>query len=233
MKIHDLTQIDETLHTAMCGKCGPVTVRIHSKNSKGQVNWRCLGRLITEHNITRIDEATRTAFCRGCGEKVSIIRNPARTKGWVCGVKLRADQAAYRTANPEKIKAGHKSWRDANPSKLRDYQLQRFYGISIEEYLTEVAKREGRCDICGEVPDLEGPSGKSLCVEHVDELDGTKRIRGYTDRDCNIMIGAAHDDPLRLAQGIIYLKPTPEQLTKIIRQLEWFRDVRNIVAASK
>ena len=34
------------------------------------------------------------------------------------------------------------------------------------------------------------------------------------------MIGGARDDPMRLAQGILYLKPTPEQLAEIIRYLE-------------
>jgi Recombination endonuclease VII len=214
--VHELTGIDERMHTAICGKCGPVTVRVHSRNSRDEINWRCMGRLITEHAISEIDESTRTAFCRGCGQTVSIIKNPARTKGWVCGVKLRNDQRDYRAGNPEKISVGHKAWRDANPGRIRDYQLQRLYGISIEEYAAETAKREGRCDVCHEIPDGNGPNGTSLCVEH---NHVTGEIRGYADRDCNVMIGGAHDDPVRLAMGIVYLKPTLEQLRDITRIL--------------
>jgi len=34
------------------------------------------------------------------------------------------------------------------------------------------------------------------------------------------MIGAAGEDPVRLAQGIIYLKPSRDQLSAIIKLLE-------------
>lgn len=232
--IHSLTGIDEQARTATCATCGPVSVKANGTDVAGRTQWRCLRRVSTEHYLTGIDELARSAFCRGCGNTVPITKNPSRTKGWVCSVKLRESQVAYKKAHPGKIKDGHKAWRDANPGRIRDYQLQRLYGISLEEYNAEVARREGRregrCDICGEVPNENGTNGQSLCVEH---NHSTGEVRGYADRDCNTMIGGAKDDPVRLAQGIIYLKPSPEQLAEIIRRLEWFRDVSNFIAASK
>ena len=216
MTIHQLSNVDGAARTADCSACGRVSVKVRGTNRSGAVAWRCLGRLVTQHSLVDIDEASRTAFCRGCQRTVEVNSNAARSKGWVCAVKARADAAAHRSANPEAKRAVNKTWREANPDRIRDYQLQRLYGISVEEYAAEVARREGRCDVCGEVPSAKGTNGLSLCVEH---NHATKEIRGYTDRDCNIMIGAAGDDPVRLAQAIVYLKPTLEQLRDITRIL--------------
>ncbi len=216
MTIHRLSNVDEAARTADCSACGHVSIKVRGTDRSGAVAWRCLGRLVTQHFLADIDEASRTAFCRGCQKIVEINSNAARSKGWVCAVKARADAAVNRGSRPEAKRAVNKAWRDANPDRIRDYQLQRLYGVSLEEYKREVTRRGGRCDVCGEVPQGPGPNGAALCVEHD---HGTREIRGYTDRDCNIMIGAAGDDPVRLAQAIVYLKPTLEQLRDITRIL--------------
>ena len=230
MTTHRLSNVDDSGRTADCSACGRVSVKVRKTDSSGKITWRCLGRLVTQHYLDDIEEASRTAFCRGCGRIVEINSNSARSKGWVCAVKQRADADAHRQARPESIRAVNKAWRDANPGRIRGYQLQRLYGISLAEYQAEVIRRKGRCDVCHETPPGNGPNGLSLCVEH-DHATG--RVRGYADRDCNTMLGGARDDPLRLAQGIIYLNPSPGQLTEIIRRLEWYRDVRSIAASLK
>jgi hypothetical protein len=216
MTIHRLSSVNEARRTAECSACGTVSVKVRGTGSSGKVAWRCLGRLVTQHFLVDIDEASRTAFCRGCQQTVEVNSNSARSKGWVCAVKARADAAAHRKADPEAARAVNKAWRDANPDRIRDYQLNRLYEVTLEEYRTEVERRGGRCDVCGEMPQGRGPGGASLCVEH---SHATGEVRGYTDRDCNIMIGGAHDSPVRLAMGIIYLKPTLEQLAEITRLL--------------
>jgi len=218
---HELTDIDAQARTAVCSVCGPVSVKPNGEKAAGGIQWRCLRRVSTEHYLTEIDEALRTAFCRGCGDTVQINSNTARGKGWVCAVKQRADSAKNRRSNPEAKRAVNKNWRDANTGRIRDYQLQRLYGVSLEEYQAAVARREGRCDICHEVPSGNGRNGATLCVEHNHE---TGEIRGYADRDCNTMIGGAHDDPVRLALGIAYLRPTMEQLAQIIQIVEVVRE---------
>lgn len=215
--IHDLTEIDEQARTALCSVCGPVSVKPNGETTTGRIQWRCLRRVSTEHYLSKIDEVTRTAFCRGCGRVVQVNSNIARGKGWVCAVKQRSDAAKNRESNPEIRRAVNKAWRDVNPGRIRDYQLQRLYGVSLEEYQVEVARRGGHCDVCAEVPNGNGTNGKSLCVEH---NHSTGEVRGYVDRDCNTMLGGARDDVMRLAQGIAYLRPSPEQLTEVIAYLE-------------
>lgn len=220
MTIHRLSNVDGAARTADCSACGHVSVKVRGTDLSGETAWRCLGRLVTQHSLADIDEASRTAFCRGCQQTVEVNSNTARSKRWVCAVKARADAAAYRSTNPEGKRSVNKAWRDANPDRIREYQLNRLYEITLDEYRIEVERRDGRCDVCGEVPQGRGPSGTSLCVEH---SHATGKIRGYTDRDCNIMIGSAHDDPVRLAQAIVYLKPTLEQAAEITRILYRYR----------
>lgn len=235
--VHQLSDIDIPARTAWCGFCnGKVTIKSRGPAGRdGQPRWRCTRTLVTQHRLSKINELEQTAFCRGCEKTVPITRNVQRVKGesgagWVCGNKRKDDAFDYREANRTEIQDKHKAWRDANPQRIRGYQVQRLYGVAIGDYLAEIERRGGRCDVCHEIPDGNGPNGQTLCVEH---NHATGEVRGYADRDCNTMIGGAKDDPLRLAQGIIYLNPSSEQLAEIIRRLEWFKDVRDIAVSLK
>lgn len=217
---HGLSEVNEETRTATCSICGPVSIRSKGKTLKnGKTQWACMGRVITQHYIVGIDVVTGTALCRGCGGRVSIVRKSGRGKGWGCANQQQASAADYRRANAESIQSKHQEWWENNPAyrqQVRDAQLKRTYGVTAAEYDAEVAKRFGRCDVCGEVPNARGTNGLSLCVEH-DHATG--EVRGYADRDCNTMIGGAKDDPVRLAMGIVYLKPSLEQLRDITRIL--------------
>lgn len=222
--VHQLSEIDEAARTAMCAFCGgKVTVRSRGPAGRdGQPRWRCTRTLVTQHRLSKINELDQTAFCRGCGKTVPITRHAQRAKGesgtgWVCGNKRKDDAFDYREANRTEIQEKHKAWRDANPERIRGYQVQRLYGVPVGDYLTEIERRGGRCDVCHEIPAGDGPNGQTLCVEHNHE---TGEVRGYVDRDCNIMLGGARDDPMRLAQGIAYLRPSPEQLAGVITYLK-------------
>lgn len=169
-----------------------------------------------QHYIEQVDESTRTAYCRGCEDVVPVNSNAARGKGWVCAIKARDDARKRREAYPEKLAASHKAWREANPGRMRDYQLQRLYGITLKTYKAAVAEREGRCDICGEVPQGAGPNGLTLCVEHDHE---TKVIRGYVCSSCNLCIAGAKDSPAILRQAAKYLERAQLRAARALEEL--------------
>ncbi len=184
------------------------------------MTWGCMGRLVTEHYLVNIDPETGTADCRGCGGRVNIIRKAGRGKGWGCTNKQQASAAEYRQNNSEEIQRKHKEWRDAHPGyrdTVRNNQLLTLYGVTLEEYDAEVARREGRCDICGQLPSGDNNTNLiSLNVDH-DHADG--HIRGYLDANCNAGLGRFDDDPQRLAAAITYLKPSRTELTQVIEHL--------------
>ncbi len=82
--------------------------------------------------------------------------------------------------------------------KKRRYQndyMMRTYGISQEQYETMCSEREGRCDICGEKPE----------VLHVDHCHTEGHVRGLLCMHCNMGIGHFRDDVERLGNAIAYL----------------------------
>ena len=84
----------------------------------------------------------------------------------------------------------------SNPEYQRDWELKKKYGISLEEYRQESAKRSNRCDICNNIV-------KTLHVDH-DHVSG--KVRGYLCGSCNRALGLFKDssDVVQAASG--YLK---------------------------
>jgi len=76
--------------------------------------------------------------------------------------------------------------------------LWRLYGLTEEKY-RELLERQGfACKIC------LVPNNKQLL--HVDHDHKTKLIRGLLCRQCNTMIGLAHENTTIMLRGIQYLK---------------------------
>jgi protein-arginine kinase activator protein McsA len=78
----------------------------------------------------------------------------------------------------------------------RNWELQKKYGISLEEYELNSSKRENKCDICSE-------QVKSL---HVDHCHTTGKVRGYLCGSCNRALGLFKDSPKVLKQAYQYLQ---------------------------
>lgn len=75
------------------------------------------------------------------------------------------------------------------------------YGMSPEEYQTRMAGQDRKCACC-RTPLDDLPSRQ----RHVEHDHATGAVRGITCMRCNILIGAARDEPERI-QGILdYLK---------------------------
>lgn len=64
-----------------------------------------------------------------------------------------------------------------------------------------VEDRQGRCDICGELPNDE--RGSKL---HVDHVAGTKIVRGLLCLRCNVGIGMLRHDRAIIKNAYRYLK---------------------------
>jgi len=70
------------------------------------------------------------------------------------------------------------------------------YGITLEEYLAQMAKRDNKCDICHEQFD-------TLCCDHDHK---TYNNRGLLCQKCNKLLGHALDNQDILLSAIEYLK---------------------------
>lgn len=81
--------------------------------------------------------------------------------------------------------------------RTRNYQLNKWYGISTEDYNKLLLEQNNRCKICDEY------ATKRLHVDH-DHL--TNRVRGLLCSNCNSMLGMAKDSEKTLIEAINYLK---------------------------
>jgi hypothetical protein len=78
----------------------------------------------------------------------------------------------------------------------RNWELQKKYGISLEEYEENCKTRGNKCDIC-EV------AVKTL---HVDHDHATGKVRGYLCGSCNRALGLFKDSHTVISKASKYLK---------------------------
>jgi hypothetical protein len=111
----------------------------------------------------------RLTVCSKCGGPREVNRR--------CVPCERKRQAAWKRANPDKANAQQRrQW-------AKHKGLKRKYGITREDYDALVVAQEGRCAICGKVPDRL----------HVDHHHGTGLVRGLLCFVCNTRLAVVED----------------------------------------
>jgi len=119
----------------------------------------------------------------------------------------RAKRHAKYVENAEENRIKAKAAYDANPElsaiASRKWYLKKHYGLTPEEYDAEVAKRNGRCDICGKVAVAKNKWRSPL---HVDHNHTTGAVRGYLCPSCNTAIGSLGDTSAGILKAYEYVK---------------------------
>lgn len=91
-----------------------------------------------------------------------------------------------------------KKYAKENPRKVRNKELKRHYGITIDFYEGMLLAQGGVCKICKTPPSEK----RSLCVDH---CHTTKKIRGLLCDNCNRAIGLLNDDVEKVKKVVEYL----------------------------
>lgn len=86
------------------------------------------------------------------------------------------------------------------PIRKRELQLQRDYGITLNEYNQMLVEQGYRCKICG-TTEPGGKHGKFM----VDHSHNTGEVRGLLCKSCNIALGEVGDNISTLQKMIEYL----------------------------
>jgi len=92
-----------------------------------------------------------------------------------------------------------KRYRDkpSSKAKKRNNQLQKEFGMTLEQYNALLLQQGGACKIC-----RSKNAGKELAVDH-DHRTG--KVRGLLCSGCNLGLGNFRDDPESLRLASIYL----------------------------
>lgn len=101
-----------------------------------------------------------------------------------------------------------RKWKDArsrNPDLEYHRNLQRSFGISLDEYLQKFKNQNGACAICQEPETTTGKAGtlRRLAVDH---CHNSEKIRELLCSRCNKALGAVKDNVELLKKMIAYLE---------------------------
>lgn len=102
-------------------------------------------------------------------------------------------------------KCHNKKIREKYSTKImREYDLNRSYGISLKEYEEMFETQNGCCKICKtHISSINHKKKKHLCVDHCHE---TNKIRGLLCDSCNRGLGLFKDSEDVLTSALNYLK---------------------------
>lgn len=119
-------------------------------------------------------------------------------------VKLSSSSSGYRGHCKECHRKIQKSIVDRDKvlqtSKERKWNLNKCYGISVEEYNKLFTLQEGKCKICSI---HQSSLKRALFVDH---CHITRKIRGLLCPHCNSLLGHAKDNISTLNKAIDYLE---------------------------
>ena len=99
----------------------------------------------------------------------------------------------------------NKKMRDRYSSDvMKDYDLKRSYGITLNDYEEMFKSQGGCCAICNRhISEIKHKRKKNLCVDHDHD---TGEVRGLLCDKCNRGIGLLNDSIETLKSAIMYLQ---------------------------
>lgn len=91
------------------------------------------------------------------------------------------------------------------PEKRRNYDLKRFFGITLDEYNRLYDLQGGVCAICGNPESALNARTREPRLLAVDHCHNSGKVRGLLCSCCNTAIGLLKDDPKLVVSTLEYL----------------------------
>lgn len=154
-------------------------------------------------------------FCEGVGERPEgnfILIRPDQTKPYGSDNFQWYSHLKKEENEPDKDWHARK-WADArirNPDIEYERNLQRNYGISLEEYNQKLIAQNYVCAMCKKPESVVNGYSKTVKRLAVDHCHASGNIRDLLCNRCNTMIGLANDEIEILEAGIVYIKSHKE-----------------------
>lgn len=91
----------------------------------------------------------------------------------------------------------------SSEQRRRNEKLRALYGITLEERDAMFTAQGSKCAICGGTE----PGAKDW---HTDHDHNAGHVRGILCNNCNLLLGHAEDNPVRLLAAMDYLRTTSQ-----------------------
>lgn len=141
--------------------------------------------------------------------------DPERHRAWMRQdrakdpAKAAARRAAWRAANPDKVRERNRRVREsrrANPARNEQRAVEvllRKHSLTLVQWAELWDMQAGLCYLCGSPMSRELTAKDGAVIDHDHSCCGPHKScrfcrRGLACRLCNLVIGCAHDDPSRL-----------------------------------
>ena len=146
--------------------------------------------------------------CKRCGIKRSyvdfhIVKECRGGRRPVCKFCIREQQKKRYDSNTKFACARQRKWNALNKQTIRQMNLKKQYGITLEQYNTMFIFQGGVCLVCGR-PETASRNGKvkNLSVDHNHVTD---KIRGLLCQKCNSALGLLEDNPVIIKSLLEYI----------------------------
>ena len=118
---------------------------------------------------------------------------------------LSPDNWEWKESTPSKDKAAYqREWRSKNPERVKNADLKKTYGITLEQYEAMMAEQNGVCAICKQPENTKDKDGGPRGMP-VDHCHTTGKVRGLLCTPCNRALGMFKDSTENLQSAIDYL----------------------------
>jgi hypothetical protein len=118
-----------------------------------------------------------------------------------CPVRLFERKRLVRPYRPRHGSEWSKKPGESKSEYWRRRHIGLRYGISPEQFEAKLAEQQQCCAVCGSDDPSRNNGNWSVDHDHV-----TGQVRGIVCHHCNILLGAARDDPAILRHAVAYLE---------------------------
>lgn len=120
----------------------------------------------------------------------------------------------WKEALPSKNAATYqKAYRERYPNRVKNTELKKRFGITLDDYKRMAAEQDHGCAICGEKETSVDAKGAETFMP-VDHCHKTGKIRELLCAACNKALGGFKDNPFLLRKAAEYIEKhaTPDAL---------------------
>jgi hypothetical protein len=119
--------------------------------------------------------------------------------------KQREYQREWYRRHPGYGTKSRQKWSKAHPDRAKNTYLRYHYGITFEQYSTQLNLQNGCCAICHGQQKQKSRWGGKLRYMCVDHDKNTGAVRGLLCEACNTALGFLKDDPMVIYAAFRYL----------------------------
>lgn len=160
-------------------------------------SWRWMCRMSIKNEVHPAWKEDFSQFIKDMGEKPEVgaqLRRKDTDKGYS------PENCYWLMPRTNESKAAYaREYRKKNPERIKNTELKKRFGITLDDFNNMLEKQDHVCAICHNPQHTDN----SLAVDH---CHSTNKVRGLLCTNCNKLLGHAKDNQETLLSAVEYLR---------------------------